>query len=490
MGHYRVYDPSQALNRGARTHRASVVTLAIFVYLAANVPQAQSADPRPNVVLVITDDQDIPTLAAMPKLQELVADEGVTFTSAFAVNSLCCPSRASIFTGNFSHTHRVYGNVFAQLGGWRAFYENGNEDKTIAKVLDDAGYHTGLVGKYLNEYDISGDVTGIPNYIPPGWDEWNAFYEDNARFYDYDLNENGTIVAYGSEPGDYSGDVLNTKSTDFIAGAPDEQPLFLVYSPNAPHGPYTPSPEYEDASTGIDWKWSPAFNEKDVSDKPGYIRRLPRLRENQVDRFERLREAAAVSLMTVDDGIEAMVESLEADDRLENTMIIVMGDNAFSWGDHRWVYKIAPYESSIKIPFIIRFPPSFPAATEESALVANVDIAPTIADVSGVALDADGESLLPLVTGDVEALRDALLIEHRGLGPTLDVAGDVPSFCAIRTNNALFVRYTGGFEELYRLQRDPFELENRAPDAKRHARTFRKQTRELCEPLPPGMNPF
>ena len=192
---------------------------------------------RPNVVLIVTDDQRWDTLATMPAVQRLLVDGGITFRNAFATTPSCCPSRVSLLTGRYSrHTGVLDGSAGNAPGGAPAF----DDRSSLATWLDDAGYRTGLVGKYLNDY------AELPTgYVPPGWDEWYAVAQSRPqiRYYDYELNENGTIVHYGRAPADYSTTVLHNKALGFLRGADPSAPFFLYFAPIAPHPPATPAPE-------------------------------------------------------------------------------------------------------------------------------------------------------------------------------------------------------------------------------------------------------
>src|SRR3990170_6725693 len=201
--------------------------LAVLVGLALAPPpaSAQTTAP-PSIVLVVTDDQRWDTLWAMPSVEADLVDNGVVFSNGFVVNPLCCPSRASILTGRYSHGTGVYTNTSPD-GGFSLF----DDDSTVATWLDAAGYRTALVGKYLNGYD------GVT--IPPGWDHWVAFSGNQGSYYDYSLNVDGALEPHGSAPEDYSTDVLATHAESFILGVPAEEPVLLYMTPYAPHGPAT-----------------------------------------------------------------------------------------------------------------------------------------------------------------------------------------------------------------------------------------------------------
>lgn len=204
----------------------SILTAFAF---ADRTPQGGPA--RPNIVYIVSDDQYLESVAYMPRVQALLAARGVTSSNAFLTTPVCCPSQTSMLTGKYAHNHQILFNI-PPLGGFEKFRSMGAERSTIATWLQQAGYLTGRVGKYL---------VGYPQgfaCVPPGWDEWQSAYGGFSTYYNYSLNENGTVVGYGSASSDYITDVLTQKAVNSIdrAEASDAQPFFLVFSPNAPHG--------------------------------------------------------------------------------------------------------------------------------------------------------------------------------------------------------------------------------------------------------------
>ena len=166
----------------------------------------------------------------MPNVWKHVVQKGRRYPNAMVPTSLCCPSRASILTGLYAHSTKVWSNV----PGWRAFRDAGMEQRTVAGWLDGAGYRTGLVGKYLNWFPGSS--------TPPGWHTWHSFIGANGSFYDYQLlNTDGSVTSYGSAPSDYSTDVLRRYAVGFLRSTPTDRPLFLYFAPFAPHAPATPA---------------------------------------------------------------------------------------------------------------------------------------------------------------------------------------------------------------------------------------------------------
>lgn len=441
----------------------------------------------PNFVLILTDDQRADTLWAMPKVRRHLVRHGVTFRNGIITDPLCCPSRASILTGRFAHGTRVWSNSANRRGAWRAFAAGGNEERTIAIALQSEGYRTALLGKYLNGYKAS---TGG---VPPGWDRWFVFNGGQGRYYDYqmvDVQSAGdpvSITDYGSGVGDYSTDVIADEAVRFVEETPPDRPFFLFASVFAPHGalpgPPIPAPRHRTAFKQKVWRHPPSFNEADVRDKPRYIRGMPRSTAGSVRDEERKMRHRAASLLAVDDLVGRIFRTLENTNRLATTMIAFVSDNGFLQREHRWNYKVVPYEESIRVPFLIRYDP-LTERRKTDALVSNVDLAPTFADLAGIGFPgSQGVSFRRVLSGGRKTRSSVLLESMRypsGNRPT------VPSYCGLRTKNRVFVRYASGFEELYNLRKDPHQLINAAERNASAVRVMRRATRSLCRPTPPG----
>jgi arylsulfatase A-like enzyme len=427
----------------------------------------------PNLVLILTDDQRFDTLWAMPTVQRELIDHGVRFTNAFVSNPVCCPSRSTILTGQYSHTTGVYTNDPNQPhGGFPAF----DDRSTLATWLQDAGYRTALMGKYLNGYRGP--------YVPPGWDRWFATYL--GGFYDYVANDDGRIRAYGSRPAEYGTEVLANQAVGFIRETGRDRPLFLYFAPHAPHEPATAAPSDGDAFSDLA-PWRPAsFGEADISDKPAYLRAEAPFDQARVAELDRFRRDQYRSLLGVDRAVGRIVDALRDAGRLANTMIVFMSDNGMLWGEHRWDNKLVPYEESIRVPFIVRadFLDAQPAA--DPRFVLNVDLAPTFAALAGVtAPRVEGRSLLPLFGSRPVSWREDFLLEHVRMNDD-----GVTTYCGVRSSRFVYVAYATGEEELYDLELDPMELRNLADHAARAdvLARMRDRLRELCRPAPPGFS--
>jgi N-acetylglucosamine-6-sulfatase len=430
--------------------------------------------PRQNVVLFVVDDARTDDMSAMPRTRRLIGGRGTTFTHAYVTTPICCPSRSSILTGDYAHTTGVWTD-HGEHGGRPAFQRGGGEASNVATWLHAAGYRTALIGKYLN--------VNVERRVPPGWDEYFAFFHVNGGYYDYPIDHNGRVVRYGHDPGDYSTEVLRRQALSFIRETPAGQPLFLYFATFAPHAVPQPAPGDENAFEHLRWNTPPSFNEADVSDKPAYIRDQP-LQPRSV--LARLRTARLRSLLAVDRAVEDVVTALRRDGRLSNTLLLFISDNGFSLGEHRWRYKAAPYEEDIRVPLLLRDDALGELPRRSSGFALNIDLAPTIAEVARVEPPnpIDGRSLIPLLRDPAGPWRSGFTIED-GSDPQLKIK--LPSFCGYHTQRYVYVVYSTGERELYDLREDPYQLVNRAGDPAYASIEQRLLTmdRRSCSPPPP-----
>jgi N-acetylglucosamine-6-sulfatase len=440
---------------------------------------AQGAEP-PNIVLVVTDDQRWDTLWAMPTVTNELVRKGVRFTNAFAVNPLCCPSRASILTGTYSHTNGVWSNAAGKHGGMKVF----DDRPTIATWLRGAGYETMLAGKYINGYSAGNAPF---TYVPPGWDNWLAFF-GAPGYFAYRFTDGARLHTYGPGPveEEYSTDVLAAEAVRFIRSA--SSPFFLYFAPFAPHkagSSAEPAPRHVDAYAGVPYRPRPSVNEADVSDKPGYIRRLDVM---PVRALTKIRETQLEALLAVDEAVAQMLAELEVAGKLRNTLFLFTSDNGHAWGERRWVGKRVPYEESIRVPLVARWDALGLRRRREGRLALNIDLASTIAGAAGVRLRGrDGMSLLPLLPGRPASWRSRFLLEYHD--PPF-----FPSYCGTRSRRWKYVQYRTEEEELYHLSVDPDELRNLADKPRYRARVMEGRARvrrSACrpptdyDPLPP-----
>src|SRR5918997_3196673 len=437
---------------------------------------AETPTERPNIVFILTDDLDYASAQKMPRIGALLRERGASFENAFASQSLCCPSRATILTGLYAHNSGIKGNRPPD-GGFEVFRDEGLEEETIATRLQAGGYQTAFFGKYLNGYPSPDD----PSYVPVGWDEW---YGELERYdpYDYQINENGEVVSYGSEEEDFFTDVLSDKATDFVGqAAPEDRPFFAYVNPTAPHEPAIPAERPRGAFAEEKAPRSPSFDEEDISDKPSWIRDGERFSEEEVSQTDELYRRRLESMLAVDEMLASLVEELEAVGELDNTYIFFTSDNGFHLGTHRLGHgKKTPYEEAAHVPLFVRGP-GVPAGSAVKNLVLNNDLAPTFAELAGVEFPVDGRSLVPLLRGEEPpSWRSSVLLEafldgksarqksdeveddEEGAGENTDEGNrtDRTAFQAVRTKTHKYVEHENGERELYDLRADPYELDN------------------------------
>ncbi|WP_217998407.1 sulfatase family protein [Actinomadura rubrobrunea] len=425
--------------------------------------------PRPNILFILTDDLSWDLVDYMPQVKRM-REQGVTFTNFFATNTLCCPSRATILTGRYSHNTQVMTNE-PPNGGWQRFHANGAERDTFATSLQAAGYRTGLMGKYLNGYDPAKVQAGALAYVPPGWTEWYATslgYQE----YNYVLSENGRAVRYGNRPEDYLTDVLADKAVDFINRTTTNRPFLLKISTFAPHAPFTPAPRHAKLFPKVKAPRGPAFDEVDVSDKPRWMQAWPRIGAPGIRTIDRKYRGRVRMVQAVDELI-AKVRRVLAERGLDrNTYVLFGSDNGFHMGQHRLVEgKGTAYDVDIRVPLIVTGP-GVPSGRVVHAFAQNTDLRPTFEELAGVKTPdyVDGRSLVPFLHGrTVQGWRNSVLIEHAG--PVSDPSdpdypgrgwGNPPSYAAVRTPHELYLEYDQGEREYYDLRNDPSALNNLA----------------------------
>jgi len=412
---------------------------------------------KKNFFIVVTDDQRFDSMQFMPLINSLIGNDSVQFTNAVVNTPICCPSRASIFTGLYTHNHGVL-HVAPPLGGAQAF----NDSSTIAIWLNQTGYRTGLFGKYLNSYEL---VNG-GQYVPPGWDDWHAFVElfrgkEAGPYYNYTMNNNGVLNEEGDLPENYSTDVILNKTLEFIQSTPSNESLFIYFAPYAPHLNSVPAPQDVGLFSNIpDWR-PPSFNEANVSDKPLWIRSLPLLSNQTITKNDANRRAGLETLQAVDRATAAIINELNATNRLNDTIIIYTSDNGFSWGEHRWDNKFCIYEECVRVPFW--FWTGYTTGRVDNSIISNIDIAPTLADLAGFIPPSkvNGASFANLVINANAPWRNETLIEFDEINPALH---DMRTFEAVRTHQYVYAEYVNGDRELYDLVLDPDQLDNKIND--------------------------
>jgi N-acetylglucosamine-6-sulfatase len=514
---------------------ASLAALACLVacVLIAKPGDAPAAS-RPNVVVIQTDDQTLADLYAtytnpltgavtqvMPNTLSLIAGQGITFNRYYVSNPLCCPSRTTLLTGQYSHNNGVLTNFFPSGGFYKLDLQN-----NLAPWLSNAGYKTSHVGKFLNQY---GD--NDPTQVPPGWDDWHTVIGDARLFYGYQMNDNGTV----SDPhGDFD-ETTSTYPTRDAPGCPDNppplqtcnyltdvitqdaenainkyasSPFYLQVDYTTPHGDIVtpggpePAPKYAGSFPGARAPRLPNFNEFDMSDKPAFVRKNPKLGFGKIDYIDRRYENRLEALRSVDDGVAKIVNTLASANVLGNTYIVFISDNGFFQGEHRFdSAKFLAYEPSTHLPLLIRGPGIAPN-THSGAVVGNVDLAPTFLQWTGASPTAsiDGRSLVPFITNPATRTKTPILLEgftgkgeegtnlrakaRRRGGATISVKASPRDYEGVRIGRYKYIQYKSGAKELYDLKLDPYELHSRHLDPRyrevKHWLSLVLQRMEFC----------
>jgi arylsulfatase A-like enzyme len=419
-----------------KPNRLLQLILVAILFLSASGCQSLFAkDERPNFLIIVTDDQRYDTMEYMPNTQQMIFDQGVTFTNGFITTPLCCPSRSSILTGMYAHNHGVMDNDMKL------------KHTTFIETMHEDGYYTGLVGKYLNSWN--GEAR-------PEYDYWVSYFRGETRYYRPDLNVNGEWIRH--EEDEYVTYVLGDYAVEFLdQAARQRKPFILFFAPNAPHEPVTPANEDLDLLTDLPPHRPPSFNEADVSDKPGWLAAKPLLTEEEITGIDEFRRNQLLTLISLDRTIGKVMTELQNTGMLDNTFILFLSDNGKFWGEHRITSKNGIYDEASHVPFAIRYPPliSTPYIDIDN-VVSNIDIAPTILDLANIPIpeSMDGLSLVSLLSGNTD-WREGILLEGwppRGI------------YTAIHTKRYVYVETIEEKSEFYDLQTDPYQLENLIDD--------------------------
>lgn len=485
--------PVEFFEDGASYLEATPLTVGAGSTARADVALAA---PRTNVVLILTDDQTLESMRVMPRVQAHLAAQGTTFANAFATYPLCCPARATLLTGQYSHNHGVVNNVAVRsapnppIGGSAAL----DHTNTLATWLQEAGYQTAHVGKYLNCWgnDTTTCRAGAPA-APPGWDRWFGLidpYPANYGYSQFDVLDGQQIRRYGPAPDVYQTDVLADRAVEDVHRlSAVDRPFFLNVWTQAPHAgpgstaPNNSSPAPAPRHTGLFLTErppaTPAVGETDVGDKPSYIRCGIALSDQTGSGpncnaaptstwtnsgLTATYRATLQSLQAVDEMVERVVQALTDAGELDHTVIVFTSDNGFLFGEHRLSFrKVVPYEESVHVPLVVRGP-GFPAGQVATQLVGNIDVAPTLVAVAGATPRRvmDGRSLLPLAQDPTIATRRALLLEDWPAGAFVGIP---PHYDGVRAPTDVYLQYANGEREYYDLTTDPYQLVSRHADA-------------------------
>jgi arylsulfatase A-like enzyme len=434
------FAPGEA--RAQKRALAFLTAAALLVWPQLGDPgtEARSAPKkdRPNILIILTDDQRMGegSMDVMPNARA-IGRRGVVFREGYATNPLCCPSRASILTGRYAHNHGVVDNDSAALL---------DQDTTIQARLDRAGYETSIFGKWLN--NLNGQT-------PMHFDRW-LVQTKPQDYTNVEFNNQGKVKEF---PG-YITDVLRRKSVTYLKSLErkDDKPWFMFLTPLAPHPPAKPAKRHTEAPIP-EWDPNPASTEDDVSDKPPWVQaRNP----SPLGTIAGVRAKQLRSLLAVDQMIGRIDRLLRNLDEKRDTLVFFLSDNGFAYGEHYMygsgTWKNHPYTSSIKVPFMMRWP-AVTIGGNSRRLVTNVDVAPTVYDAVGVdpPVEVDGRSLL-----DKSWQRRFIFLEHQ-LNPDSPV---IPRWGSVLYKDHQYIEYYEGlgdipiFMEYYDHEADPWQLEN------------------------------
>jgi N-acetylglucosamine-6-sulfatase len=420
-----------------------------------------AAPGSPNIVFILTDDLSMNLVQFMPHVLAMERS-GVTFDHYFVTDSLCCPSRSSIFTGRYPHDTGVFKNV-GDDGGYLVFKARGNEQATFAVALAAAGYRTAFMGKYLNGYEPAQHPAG------PGWSHWMVAGNGYPEFR-YALNDDGQLVRHGLQPQDYLTDVLAADAVRFIQQKAD-QPFFIEVATFAPHAPYTPAPRDANAFQGLHAPRTAAYNAAHDAAAPRWLVSTPALTQADMDSIDRDFRKRAQSVLAVDKMIGELQAAVSAAGQAQNTYFVFSSDNGYHMGEYRLMPgKMTAYDTDIHVPLVVTGP-GVQSGRTVGAIVENVDLCPTFEELAGSAgqlPNVDGASLVPLLHKNAAAgWRAAALVEHHGpvrdlIDPDMPIArsGNPTTYEAIRSQAWLYVEYADGGREFHDLATDPDELHN------------------------------
>ena len=418
---------------------------------AAAAPIAASAQARRrNIVFILTDDHRYDFLSCMghpwvktPHIDRM-AGRGVLCENAFVTSSLCSPSRASILTGVYPHTHKVQDN-FTELSATLPAFP---------KLLQQSGYRTAFLGKW--------HMGGASDEPRPGFDHWVSFF-GQGEYFDCPLNINGSRTKKAG----YITDTLTDEAERFIEGQNGSSPFCLYLSHKAVHAPFQPAPRHKDLYAGQRMPRPQSMWYRDDRNelKPEWVKRRRFTRHGvegaigQTMPLEDLYMGYARSLAAIDESTGRVLDALERKGMLNDTLVVYMGDNGFLWGEHGLIDKRSMHEPSIRVPMIAHCPDLFPAARRKQFAL-NLDIAPTFLEAAGLPVPASmhGRSLLPMLRDANAPGRPEFLYEYeweRDFPYT-------PTIYGIRTARYSLMQYYGiwDIDELYDMDKDPDQMNN------------------------------
>jgi N-acetylglucosamine-6-sulfatase len=453
-----------------------------LVTVVGSTSSMAAAAERPNIVLVVADDLTKRDYLDLGRNLGSFTSGGTFFHNAFVTTTLCCPSRASALTGLYAHNHRITQHIDPGTG-YEQYHAEGYDRRDLPAWLENAGYRTGLVGKYMNKYKVqSGE------WPAAGWTDW---YGADTPAASWRLNENGTIKTYPQDPTvpDYEPweNVMGDKAVEFVGKAhASGQPFFLWYGTHAPHSPELIPPRDRDRVGTWPAYDPPSFNERDVSDKPGWVKNQPLLSSTRKSELKHKRQERLTSMLAVSRNLARLKDELRQTGELSNTYLIFTSDNGYHLGQHRLgAGKMTAYEEDMRVPLAVSGPGV--ASGGAKHMVLNTDLAPTIAELAGVAPDItpDGRSFAPLLkegrSGIAPERFRRRFMEENWQGPIPTPTGPkpfpAPTNFAVRGLDFKYNRYVTGEMEYYDLSRDPYELASKRVSGTRKENLDRLRTR-------------
>ncbi|WP_157408398.1 sulfatase [Actinoplanes sp. N902-109] len=439
---------------------ASILALGCLTACTPDGSRATAASNHRNIVFVLTDDLALNLVPYLPHVRELAA-KGTSFSDFTVTDSLCCPSRSSIFTGKFPHNTGVFTNSGPD-GGFPTFEKRGNESSTFATDLQQAGYRTAFLGKYLNLYHPK------DKHVPPGWTSWYGAGDAYGEF-NYTLLENDQLKHYGAKPEDYLTDVVSAKASSFITeSAAAGKPFLVEVATFAPHAPYTPAPRDKDSFPDVTAPRGPSFG-KVPTDATGWLAGHPPLSDADITTIDADFRKRVQAVQAVDRMIADLETTLDKAGVADRTVVVFGSDNGYHMGEHGLnPGKQTAFDTDVNVP-LVAAGPGIRAGATVGVPAENIDLRPTFDELAGVtpAAEVDGRSLVPLLSGAAPAWRDVALVEHHGPGTDpadpdkqSSKSGTPPTYQAIRTPAFTYVEYTTGEREYYDNAKDPDQLHN------------------------------
>lgn len=461
------------------------LTLALISPMTGVPSTGAQAPPSPNIVLINLDDADWDLLADanleahFPNIDRWFRQQGLRFTNLHAADPVCGPSRGSLFRGQYPHNTGITVNQT----GWQVFHDRGYTDSEIGMWLRQAGYSTGLVGKYCHEeYPAASRDNG---YVPPGWDFFHASL--GGKYFSVERNVQGERGPAAAYPDGYRTDIESISAQQFLAETDGRR--FLYLAPFAPHATLDPAGMVASRHTSLYFderiERTPDFNEADISDKSSQFQVLPLATATMVAQLDGLYRDRLRTIAAVDEMVGDLFASLDEQGLLDTTYVILTSDNGYLLGHHRDVGKRSHFDRSTRLPLFV-WGPGIEAGSANH-LLSHIDITATILDLAGAPLPhfLDGKSFAPLLDDPTVVpepdWQDAVLIENMSgkspYGQHIDLR-----YQALRRYDDIYVEFANGEREYYDLTADPHQLDNAYDGLRRNRqRSLQRQLADLSD---------